>query len=181
MERGLISVIMKWRHPLNHLRHTNRRPRFSFGRRLSGFFGRWIRCQRPFLAARGEPNVFGHLVGNRRVGTASEGRMRKFKLPVVVYGACLTVAVFILLNGTPVASYFRSEDDTFTQLMGYINKGQSRARVRWIYYRERASTMRLNSEKADVWIVSGREHGEPARFIIRFLRDRVDAVRVELL
>ena len=107
--------------------------------------------------------------------------MRTFKNPFVIFGACLTVAVFILSNGMPVASCFRSEDDAFKQLMGYINKGQSRARVRWIYYREHASTMRLNSKKADVWIVSGREHGEPARFIIRFLRDRVDAVRVELL
>ncbi len=33
---------------------TNRRPSFGFGRRLSGFFRRWIRCQRPFPAAVGD-------------------------------------------------------------------------------------------------------------------------------
>jgi hypothetical protein len=32
------------------------RPRFSFGE-LTGFFGRWIRCQRPFPAAVAEMNV----------------------------------------------------------------------------------------------------------------------------
>jgi hypothetical protein len=81
----------------------------------------------------------------------------------------------------PVASYFRSEDDAFTQLMGYINEGQSRTRVRWLYYRERASTMHLSVEKPDFWTVSGREHGEPARLIIHFASDRVDAIREELL
>jgi len=36
---------------------TNRRPRFGFGRWLSGFFGRWIRCHRPFPAAGGDDFV----------------------------------------------------------------------------------------------------------------------------
>jgi hypothetical protein len=35
--------------------YTHRRPRFGFGR-LAGFFGRWIRCLRPFAAAAGELN-----------------------------------------------------------------------------------------------------------------------------
>ena len=34
--------------------HTNRRPRFGF--EGFGFFGRWIRCQRPFPEAVGERN-----------------------------------------------------------------------------------------------------------------------------
>ena len=37
----------------NHRMHTNRRPAFQF--RYSGFFGRWIRSQRPFPAAVGDP------------------------------------------------------------------------------------------------------------------------------
>jgi hypothetical protein len=37
----------------NHRMHTNRRPAFQF--RCSGFFGRWIHCQRPFTAAVGDP------------------------------------------------------------------------------------------------------------------------------
>ncbi len=114
---------------------------------------------------------------------------RTFKHPVVLFGACLALAVFILLDGMPVAGYFRSEDGAFIQLMGCINQGQSRTRVRWIYYRERASTMRLNAGKPDVWSVSGREHGEPARLnideqprlIIHFTGDRVDEARGELL
>ena len=81
----------------------------------------------------------------------------------------------------PVAGYFRAEDGAFIQLMGCINQGQSRTQVRWIYYRERASSMRLNAGKPDVWSVSGREHGEPARLIIHFAGDRVDEVRAELL
>jgi len=41
---------------LNNSPQTNRRPRLGFGRRLCGFFGRWIRWQRPFPAAAGELN-----------------------------------------------------------------------------------------------------------------------------
>jgi hypothetical protein len=37
--------------PNNSSPHTNRRPHFGFGRRLSGYFGRWILCQRLFPAA----------------------------------------------------------------------------------------------------------------------------------
>jgi hypothetical protein len=120
----------------------------------------------------------------------AEMRMREVKQAVVIFGVCLTIAVFIFpFNGMPVASYFRSEDDAFIQLGGYINKGQSRTRVRWIYYRERASTMHLSAEKSDVWIVTGRERGEqarpliddPTRLIIHFAGDRVDEVRGELL
>ncbi len=110
-----------------------------------------------------------------------ETRRRIFKHAVAILAACLTIAVFILSNGMPVASYFRSEDDAFTQLAGYINKGQSRARVRWIYYEERASTMRLSAEKPEVWSVCGRGDVAHARLIIRFAGDRVDAVREELL
>jgi hypothetical protein len=39
--------------PPNQRMHTNRRPALQF--RCSGFFGRWIRCQRPFPAAVGDP------------------------------------------------------------------------------------------------------------------------------
>ena len=109
-------------------------------------------------------------------------RMKTTKHALVIFGSCLTIAVFIFpFNGMPVASYFRSEDDAFLQLAGYINKGQSRTRVRWIYYRERASTMHLSVEKPDVWSVTGREQGEPARLIIHFAGDRVDSIRGELL
>jgi hypothetical protein len=37
--------------PNNNSPHTNRRAHFGFGRRLSGFLGHWIHCQRPFPAA----------------------------------------------------------------------------------------------------------------------------------
>jgi hypothetical protein len=40
----------------NDLPHTNRRPRFAFGK-LAGFFGRWIRCQRRLPAAVGDDFV----------------------------------------------------------------------------------------------------------------------------
>jgi len=47
---GWIGRFMRGRPPNNSPR-TSRRPRFSFERRLSGLFGRWIGCQRPFPAA----------------------------------------------------------------------------------------------------------------------------------
>jgi hypothetical protein len=42
--------------PFNNCPQTTCRPRFRFGR-ASGFFGRWIRCQRPFQAVAGHDFV----------------------------------------------------------------------------------------------------------------------------
>jgi hypothetical protein len=78
-------------------------------------------------------------------------------------------------------SFFHSEDYAFTQLMGFIKKGDTRASVRWTYIRHRASPMRLTTERLDVWGVSGRWRGEPAHLVIRFSGTRVESVSLELL
>lgn len=105
--------------------------------------------------------------------------MKRLKHPVVIFGAFVAIAVGVLLHGIPFASFLRSEEAAFTQLMGYIEKGQSRARVRWVYLDRRASTMRLSTEKPEVWSVRGRLHGEPARLVIRFSGGTVQSVYVE--
>jgi hypothetical protein len=58
--------------------HTNRRPAFQFG--CAGFFGRWIRCQRPLPTAVGDP-----LLGN----TTRMKHFTHFLVPALAAGLLL--------------------------------------------------------------------------------------------
>ena len=73
-------------------------------------------------------------------------------------------------------SFFRSHDYAFTQLMGFIETGDSRASVRWTYLRYRASGMQLIHESPTTWSVHGRWNGESRWLRIRFSGSRVQSI-----
>lgn len=102
--------------------------------------------------------------------------LRRNTLAVIVILAVSLLAVLGVLFGP---SFFRTHDYAFTQLMGFIETGDSRAEVRWTYLKHRASGMHLVPGRSDVWSVHGRWRGESRWLNIRFSTGRVERVSLD--